>query len=109
VSLFATNYSICHESYVTSLQPVASRIPNDWGLFDTLGSIGEFCQDSWFTNAQIKRIDLGEFKSEERYITLKSGFFGVRAAAIDSGFRSSQSIHKQNGSGIRIAKTIHTH
>jgi serine/threonine protein kinase/formylglycine-generating enzyme required for sulfatase activity len=110
LSAFATNYSICHESYTTGLQPVASRIPNDWGLFDTLGSVGEFCQDSW-VNSQSNSVDLGEFKfnSETGSITRKSPGGGTEAAVLDSGFRSKVDINNINSSGIRVVKTIRTH
>ena len=40
-------YAVFQANADTGVQPVGTRKPNDFGLFDMLGNVSEWCHDSY--------------------------------------------------------------
>ena len=52
-----TNYCVCSENSGGSTVAVGSRLPNNWGLFDTIGNVYEWVRDVWNSSNLRNRVD----------------------------------------------------
>jgi formylglycine-generating enzyme required for sulfatase activity len=86
--------------------PVGSLLPNDLGLFDTLGNVFEWCQEPYGNEKQDAEGSIEHLSENPRL--LRSGSFLVRPADIRSAFRNwlAPSFRGANG-GFRLARTYY--
>jgi formylglycine-generating enzyme required for sulfatase activity len=81
--------------------PVGRLLPNEFGLFDVYGNVGEFCQNAYMN------IACDEFFPEppDQPRTLRGGTFGSGALDLRSAHRSGTQSGLE-GYGFRIVRTV---
>ena len=91
-----------------------SLFPNDLGLFDTLGNMYEWCQDSSSASKPAKKgiyndsINISESIVEKNPRLLRGGTFGNQPAYVRSAYRHWYAPAGRNfGDGFRPSRTYH--
>ncbi len=93
---------------------VADKMPNALGLFDTLGNVGEWCQNNWITstrtpsdNGQPPLSPLEAFEQAKRW-PLRGGTLNDEAAVVRCSYRIEAPIGSQPPSdfGFRVVRTL---
>ena len=69
-------------------QPVGSKLPNPWGLYDMHGNVYEWCQDFYDTYATNDQID-PQGPSAGSYRVFRGGGFNAYAQYVRSAYRYS--------------------
>ena len=93
--------------------PVGSLKPNDFGLFDMLGNVLEWCQDRALFyqfeedgSAREDREDDGPVQDQERRVLRGGSFYNLTARYVRSASRSFLQPDYRNGTfGFRVART----
>ncbi len=88
--------------------PVGGRLPNDFGLFDVLGNVKEWCQDSYVENLVdgIEQIDVNAFDSQVSRVA-RGGSYTDRANILRSANRYfTKPDDLSFGTGFRVARTV---
>jgi len=83
-------------------QPVGTKLPNPWGLFDMHGNVTELCQDgsgSYSSSAQVDPLGTGF-----SHVTRGGSFFYL-ARGVRSAYRSSYSAGTRYFIGARLLRT----
>ncbi len=62
------------------MHPVGKKAPNDWGLFDTLGNVLEWCEDAWAAHFNAKKRAPASARGVIRGGSWRDVAFNVRAA-----------------------------
>jgi formylglycine-generating enzyme required for sulfatase activity len=94
-------------------QPVGTKKPNDWGLFDVHGNVWNWCQERYKLYATAKQgtaledIEDGvSILSTNRHV-LRGGSFDFRAVFVRSADRSwNVPTYRSQGIGLRPARTF---
>ena len=91
-----------------------SLFPNDLGLFDMLGNMYEWCQDSWNASKPAKMgiynylINISESIVEKNPRLLRGGAFGVHPANVRSADRFGNApSYRYTVDGFRPSRTYH--
>ena len=91
-----------------------SLFPNDLGLFDMLGNMYEWCQDSWNASKPAKKgiyndsINISESIVEKNPRLLRGGTFNDRPALVRSAYRSGDApSYRDTNIGFRPSRTYH--
>jgi len=88
-----------------SAQPVGLKLPNQWGLYDTLGNVWEWCWD-WYESSPTQTLDpagpsLGSFR------VLRGGSWGDDARFARAGYRGiNDPVYRNFSLGFRLARTV---
>jgi formylglycine-generating enzyme required for sulfatase activity len=106
------NYAWCQSNSDGRSSPAGSLLPNDLGLFDTLGSVYEWCQDR---NGAYRFAEKGIFTDvlieevvrSDQYRIFRGGAFAAAAAEARSASRGAE-IPTYDGFilGFRVARTL---
>ena len=91
-----------------------SLFPNDLGLFDMLGNMDEWCQDSWNASKPAKKgiyndsINISESIVEKNPRILRGGSFVIQPAYVRSADRNGNApASRISNSGFRPSRTYH--
>ena len=90
--------------------PVATRKPNDLGVFDMLGNVFEWCHELVHTYPQ----DTAEYRNNGALGPFEAGYYVVRGGSyttVDLGLRSASRARnpptrRQGSIGFRVARTM---
>ena len=100
-SQYAYFYSTCR------VMPVASLLPNAWGLYDMSGNVNEWCQDSWHDDYNGAPTDgsAWELPSDSSCVS-RGGNASSAQFLVRSAVRGSDSItHGSCYAGLRLVRT----
>ena len=86
--------------------PVGRRKPNDFGLFDMLGNVAEWCQDGYVADAAISQSDdISGPVGDDLARVLRGGSFRDSAAYLRCAARSGSRPSTEDTSvGFRVAR-----
>ena len=94
-----------------SAHPVAELLPNGWGLYDCLGNVAEWCQDTYVTDAYQRRasqrlsVDPCEYDVTVGERVIRGGAFDTEPyLATPSRRDSSPPHHSWSSIGFRVAR-----
>ncbi len=80
--------------------PVGQKAANDWGLYDTLGNVFEWCEDVWTDDYRTK----GKAASSARRV-VRGGSWGGDAQDVRAAFRGNGGpSHRSRNLGFRCAE-----
>jgi len=88
-----------------SAQPVGLKLPNQWGFYDTLGNVWEWCWD-WHASSPTQPLDptgpsLGSFR------VLRGGSWNNGAQFVRAGVRGGNDPGSRfNNLGFRLARSV---
>lgn len=85
----------------SSKQTVKTKAPNELGIYDMSGNVGEFVSD---TNGSYNYVFGGCYKSTSNYITKTSGTYAYYNAWGDAGYNNDYS-NQDVGAGFRLILT----
>jgi len=89
-----------------AIQPVGLKLPNQWGFYDTLGNVLEWCWD-WYASSPSQTLDpTGPNRGSNR--VLRGGSWINVAQLVRAGFRGNYFFpgYRSNSLGFRLAKTL---
>ncbi len=97
-------------------RPVATLLPNRWGLFDLYGNVAEWCQDSYVSfgdrsrdEPSADRVTADEKVRDETLKIIRGGGFKYNASDMRSAFRDGTRPGNANYPlGFRIVRTLKT-
>jgi formylglycine-generating enzyme required for sulfatase activity len=89
----------------TKTHPVARKMPNAWGLYDTHGNVYQWVQD-WYGDYPSGSVTDPVGPSSDSYRVFRGGSWSVSAGSSRSANRSSYNpANRYSGLGFRLAKT----
>lgn len=94
-----------------STQPVGTRLPNAFGLFDMLGNVWEWCEDWYHDNYVGAPVDGSAWLSggEQAHRVLRGGSWDYTAHTLRASFRNRNSPdYRLNDNGFRLCATVRT-
>ena len=106
-----TNYCICSENNGGGTQAsknatsaVGSKLPNNWGFYDTAGNVWEWCRDFNKSLPQLANVTdpftpLQSGTKNTRDVYSARGFSAATASPSDGSFRASYRYSSTNGAG----------
>ena len=106
-----TNYVVCSDNSGESTVAVGSRLPNNWGLYDTAGNVWEWCLDVRGSQNEDMAAHVDVFtplweegRTDRRYRGGGNWYTASRGAAFRASYRTnnSESMRSQ-GHGFRVA------
>ncbi len=108
------DYAWCAVNSEDRTWPVASRLPNDFGLFDVYGNVHEWCQDTYAKypvgnkgKAIVDRPSSDVPISPDMECMMRGGGYTSMPREIESAFRErSQPATRTSNIGFRLARTI---
>jgi formylglycine-generating enzyme required for sulfatase activity len=74
------NYAWYYSNSGLQTHPVGTKLPNNWGLYDMMGNVWEWCMDSWHDNYVDAPTDgsvWGPDDGSGRYVLRDGGFYTV--------------------------------
>lgn len=91
--------------------PVATKLPNPFGLYDIYGNVSEWCQDRWQENAYGTASFFdppGPVSGEDR-VTRGGGMTNASATRCRSAFRAFDTpLYRPNHNGFRVVREVAT-
>lgn len=104
---YAWYYGNAWNAELQYAQPVGTKLPNPWGLFDMHGNVWEWCQDAYASYPSAAVVDdpavLGASGS---YRVFRGGSFGSFARSTRSAFRRRGTPDDRYvGMGVRLLRT----
>ena len=106
-----TNYVVCSDNSGESTVAVGSRLPNNWGLYDTAGNVWEWCLDVRGSQNEDMAAHVDVFtplweegRTDRRYRGGGNWYTASSGAAFRASYRTnnSESMRSQ-GHGFRVA------
>jgi formylglycine-generating enzyme required for sulfatase activity len=89
-------------------QPCGRLLPNDFGLFDMLGNVYEWCQESYGTNPAATE-GLRQREVDDNNRVLRGGAFNEFAAQLRAANRArNKPADRDIITGFRLARTFHS-
>lgn len=89
--------------------PVATKLPNPFGLYDMYGNVSEWCHDRWQENAYgtASSVDpQGPLSGEDR-VTRGGGMTHASATRCRSAFRAFDTpLYRPNHNGFRVVREV---
>lgn len=100
------NYAWTRRNSRGRLRRVASRLPNDFGLFDTLGNVYELCSDTWFGNYDPPFVSDGpRLNGNIQGRVIRGGSFQESALCCRCAYRDAVGIEERRVDlGFRLVK-----
>jgi len=88
--------------------PVATKLPNDWGLYDMLGNVYEWCEDTWHSSYEGAPTNGSAWVSSGASSrVLRGGSWYYYARYCRSANRNSYSAgNRHNSLGFRLARSV---
>ncbi len=108
---FLPEYSWCMSNSENQLQPVGRNKPNDFGCFDMLGNVVEWCHSkSRYYSDDVIMLDTlkpNEVITDRSYRVLRGGGYNSSNERLDSADRTWWAAGRQEYSvGFRVARTL---
>jgi formylglycine-generating enzyme required for sulfatase activity len=93
--------------YKRGTHPVGEKQPNDWGLYDMLGNVWEWCVDKWHDSHQKTPVDGAAYVSRiPKTGVLRGGAWCSPAVAVRAAYRLSGILTgKYDDLGFRCARS----
>ncbi|MCX9011180.1 MAG: SUMF1/EgtB/PvdO family nonheme iron enzyme [Candidatus Methanoperedens sp.] len=102
-------YAWYYENSESKTHPVGQKNPNPWGLYDMIGNVWEWIQDTWHDSYRYAPTDSSAWESRESPLrVVRGGCWGSLAANCRSAARAEypDSTREEHTVGFRIMKVL---
>ncbi len=91
------------DGYLNTTAPVATYSPNQWGLYDMVGNVHEWCEDKWYKSYRGVPNN-GQARKRGKLSVLRGGSWGSPAFFLRLSMRGNSPANaKSNSAGFRLA------
>ena len=86
-----------------STKSVGSYLPNDWGIYDMLGNVNEYCRDIWVNDNRSVDPNVGNTEGDSNYLVVRGGSYSHDAYQCRVCSRMSDYIGGGKLLGLRLS------
>ena len=78
-------------------------LPNDWGIYDMLGNVNEYCRDIWVGDNRSVDPNVGNTEGDSNYLVVRGGSYNHDAYQCRVCSRQSDGIWGGKQLGMRMS------